>query len=117
MVSYCHRPQDNILVDKSGFARLNDFGFTAIGSLNCSETSAAGFKRSHRWMAPEFFKTDDSDLSTNASRPGPSTNAPRSGLSTNASDVFALGMVTFEVCNIRHESPFYGARHLVTTTL
>ena len=89
-----HRPQsqDDILVDKSGSARLNDFGFTGIASLNCTETSAAGFKGSLRWMAPELIKTDD-DAST-------------SGLSTNATDVFALGMVTFEVGNTHHERPF-----------
>lgn len=79
-----HHPpsQDNILVDKSGCARLNDFGFTAVASLNCTETSASGFKGSHRWMAPELFRTGGEE---------------QSGLSTNASDVFALGMVTFEV--------------------
>ena len=89
-----HRPQsqDDILVDKSGSARLNDFGFTGIASLNCTWTSAAGFKGSLRWVAPELFKIDD--------------NAWRSGLSTNATDVFALGMVTFEVGNTCHERRF-----------
>ena len=85
MVSYSPQLQDNILVDKPGSARLNDFGFTEIVSLNCVEISAARFKGSHRWMAPELVKTDNSCLSTNQS--------------TNASDVFALGMVTFEVSN------------------
>ena len=84
--------QDNVLVDKSGCARLNDFGFTGIASLNCTETSAAGFKGSHRWMAPELIKTEDEE---------------KSGLSTSASDVFALGMVTFEVRNVRCERLFH----------
>ena len=88
-----HLPfQDNILVDKSGCARLNDFGFTGIASLNCTETSAAGFKGSYRWMAPELIKTD---------------NEVKSGLSTNASDVFALGMVTFEVSDVHTGRSFH----------
>ena len=106
MITHRTRSQDNILVDKSGSARLNDFGFTGIASLNCTETSAAGFKGSHRWMAPELFKTEGSDLSTNVSKSGPPANASQSGLSTNESDVFALGMVTFEVSIVRHERRF-----------
>lgn len=78
--------QDNILIDKSGRARLNDFGFTSIASQTCTETSAAGFKGSHRWMAPELFNID---------------NERKTGLSTNKTDIFALGMVTIEVRNIR----------------
>jgi serine/threonine protein kinase len=84
-VSYHLLFQENILVDKSGCARLNDFGFTGIASLNCTETSAAGFRGSHRWMAPELISAD---------REG------ESGLAMNASDVFALGMVTFEVSDV-----------------
>ena len=84
--------QDNTLVDKSGCARLNDFGFSGIASLNCTETSAAGFKGSHRWMAPELIRTVDEGSS---------------GLSTNASDVFALGMVTFEVSDAHSRRPFH----------
>ena len=106
MISHRTQSQDNILVDKSGSGRLNDFGFTGIASLNCTETSAAGFKGSYRWMAPELFKTDDSGPSTNAPKSGPSANASQSGLSTSASDIFALAMVTFEVRNFRHELQF-----------
>ena len=75
--------QDNILVDQSGCARLNDFGFAIIASLNCTETSANGFKGSVRWMAPELFAIEQ--------------NEGALGNSTPQSDVFALGMVTFEV--------------------
>ena len=92
MVSH-HLPlQDNILVDKSGCARLNDFGFAGIASLNCTETSAAGFRGSHRWMAPELIRTVDEE---------------KSGLSTNASDLFALGMVTFEVSDAHSGRSFH----------
>ena len=80
--SHHFQPQDNILVDKMGCARLNDFGFTSIASLNCTETSAAGFKGSHRWMAPELYGLNNEGIS---------------GLCTYGSDIFALGMVTIEV--------------------
>jgi hypothetical protein len=36
--------QDNILVEKSGCARLDDFGFTGVAGRNCTETSAGGFE-------------------------------------------------------------------------
>ena len=75
--------QDNILVDQSGCARLNDFGLTTIASLNCPETSTNGFKGSVRWMAPELFALEQ--------------NEGTLGKSTPQSDVFALGMVTLEV--------------------
>ncbi|KAF9647764.1 kinase-like protein [Thelephora ganbajun] len=74
---------DNILIDRSGCARLNDFGFTCIASLSCTETSASGFKGTCRWMAPELFIVEQ--------------NAGKSGISTRQSDVFALAMVTLEV--------------------
>ena len=64
-----HHPpsQDNILVDKSGCARLNDSGSTGIVSLNYTEASASVFKGSARRMVPELIKTGDggnSGLST-----------------------------------------------------
>ncbi|KAF9641932.1 kinase-like protein [Thelephora ganbajun] len=74
---------DNILIDRSGCARLNDFGFTCIASLNCTETSASGFKGTCRWMAPELLSIEQ--------------NAGKSGISTRQSDIFALAMVTLEV--------------------
>ena len=92
MVSHHLSFQDNILVDKSGCARLNDFGFNGIAGLNCIETSEAWLKGSPRWMAPELIKTDDE-------------GKPDS--STSASDVFALGMVTFEVSDVHSGRPFH----------
>jgi serine/threonine protein kinase len=89
-------------VDKSGCARLNDFGFTSIASLNCTETSASGFKGSHRWMAPELFNI---------------TNEGGPGLSTRESDSFALGMVTFEVRIICRGGLAYGSETLFFTFL
>ncbi|KAF9643599.1 kinase-like protein [Thelephora ganbajun] len=74
---------DNILVDKSGCARLNDFGLTCITSLDCTETSASRFKGTYRWMAPELLRVEQSE--------------GESGISTRQSDIFALGMVTLEV--------------------
>ena len=85
-------PQDNILVDELGFARLGDFGLTSIASLSCTVTSAPRFRGSHRWMAPELFNIDTEG---------------GSGLSTRESDVFALGMVTFEVRNVSTGSSPY----------
>ena len=82
--------QDNILVDKSGCARLNDFGYSSITSLNCTETSLHGFKGGHRWMAPELFNIN---AANNEGKPVPFTRE---------SDVFDLGMVTFEVQNVHH---------------
>lgn len=97
VISHRPRSQDNILVDKSGSAHLNDFEFTGIVSSNLTETSVAGLKGSHQWIAPELFETDGSC---------PRTNASQSGLSRSASDVFTLGMVTFEVSNTRHRRLF-----------
>lgn len=76
-------PQDNILIDKSGCARLVDYGFFNITSLNCTETSVLGSKGTYRWMAPELLSV------------GQHANGSRSP--TSQSDVFALGMVVIEV--------------------
>ena len=58
--------------------------FAIIAGLNCAETSRFKFKGSQRWMAPELLNIDTEG---------------KSGLPTCKSDVFALGMVTFEVRN------------------
>lgn len=50
---------DNILVDKSGCARLVDYGFFSITSLNCTETSALGVRiaaaTDHRYRSISFL--------------------------------------------------------------
>ena len=81
--SYYFLSQDGILVDKLGCARLNDFGLVSIASRNRPRTSVFGFKGSYRWMAPELFKVEQ--------------NPSNSCVPTRRSDIFALGMVTFEV--------------------
>ncbi|KAF9646136.1 kinase-like protein [Thelephora ganbajun] len=71
---------DNILVDGSGWARLNEFELTNIVSLNRTETSASGGKGTIRWVSAELINDEG-----------------KPGLRTCESDVFALGMVTLEV--------------------
>ena len=53
-------------------------------------------------MAPELIKTNDEE---------------KSGLSTNVSDVFALGMVTFEVSNVHCGRLFHGLETPSCTSL
>ena len=71
------RNQSNILVDKSGHARITDFGLTRIIKHPHSVQSA-----SHRrdlplqWSAPEVL---------------------REGVYSKEADVFSLGMVVYEV--------------------
>jgi hypothetical protein len=45
MVVFHNLPfQDNILVEKSGCARLDDFEFTGVAGRNCTEASTGGFE-------------------------------------------------------------------------
>ena len=75
----------NILIDINFSARIADFGLTSPlrdHSMSISVTAPA-HGGTYRWMAPELFN-DDSHPS-------------------KASDVYAFGMVTYEVghrCNI-----------------
>ena len=71
-------PQGNILVDKSGRARLNNFRFTGIAGLHCTKTSASVSRGKYRWMAPELLAAEQVHA-------------------TSQSDVFAMGMVAIEV--------------------
>ena len=84
--------QPNILVDGSGRACLSDFGL-ATAILNCTENSVPGFRGAFEWMAPELFTGTDGNF----------------GLPTCKSDIFALGMVTFEVRGIRRGRPSHCA--------
>ena len=78
--------QPNILVDNLGHARLADFGLACIlcdsNTIN-PPTTTSGSTGSPRWMAPELFDPEVAGL--NSSRP------------SNASDVYAFGMVVYEV--------------------
>ena len=92
-------PQDNVLVDQSGRARLNNFGFSAIATLDCAEVSEPKFRGSSRWMAPELH--DQGNFS----------------FRTRDSDIFALGMITIEVRNTYHGRLPYGFETLSCTSL
>ena len=71
--------KSNILIDGNSSARIADFGLTSVlrnHSMSISVT-APTYGGTLRWMAPELFDDD--------SRP------------SKASDVYALGMVVYEV--------------------
>jgi len=75
--------QVNILVDKTGTARIADFGLMTIANLSTnllSETEVSG--GTVRWMSPELLYP---------SRFG------SNGRPTRESDCYALGMVIYEV--------------------
>jgi len=74
--------KNNILIDGNRSARVADFGFTSIvrhPSISIS-VSAPAFGGTLPWMAPELFD--------GKSRP------------SKESDIYALGMVIYEVCHI-----------------
>jgi len=72
----------NILIDSNQAARITDFGLTSL--LRCHSISisvtAPAWGGTYPWMAPELF---------DGSRP------------SRESDMYALGMVTYEVCYIK----------------
>ena len=74
--------KSNILVDNSHTARIGDFGLMSILrnpsiSMSVSPPAEGG---TYQWMAPELF--------SESSRP------------SKESDVYALGMVAYEVCYV-----------------
>ena len=74
--------KSNILIDSNRTARIADFGLTSLLrhpsiSISVSEPVWGG---THRWMAPELFD--------GKSRP------------SRESDIYALGMVIYEVCHM-----------------
>jgi len=81
-------PQGNILIDSDLNARIGDFGLTNVTSsasisMALSTSSLGG---TCRWMAPELLKSDEAG----GASPKPSKE----------SDVYAFGMVAYEVNNI-----------------
>ena len=83
----------NILIDKTGHARLADFGLLTIitdpTNLLTSTTYSQG--GTARWMSPELI--DPQQLGLKSSRP------------TESSDCYALGMVIYET--ISGHMPFH----------
>ena len=74
--------KNNILIDSDHNARIADFGLTSLlrhPSISISVTPPA-WGGTYRWMAPELFD--------GKSRP------------SKESDIYALGMVIYEVCRI-----------------
>jgi len=82
----------NILIDKSGYAHLADFGLLTIVSDSTTYTASNSFamRGTTRWMSPKLLNPDQFDLKD--SRP------------TKQSDCYALGMAIYEV--LSGQSPF-----------
>ena len=79
----------NVLIDKTGHARLSDFGLLTILSDPTNVFSSTSFTQggSARWMGPELI--DPHRFGLKNSRP------------TKASDCYALGMVIYETISGR----------------
>ena len=78
--------QQNILVGDLSRARLADFGLACIlcdSNTTNPPTTKSNSAGSVRWMAPELFDPDLAEL--DSSRP------------SRASDIYAFGMVVYEV--------------------
>lgn len=67
----------NVLLDGSGRAKLSDFGLSTIKSETSSTSTAGSAVGTVCWMAPELFK--------------------RGGKCTPASDIYAMGIVFWEL--------------------
>jgi serine/threonine protein kinase len=81
--------QSNILIDCRHRARLADFGLARITTVTTSGSTSDQSGGSTRYMAPELFQP----------RPTSTTSVgPEDGLPTKQSDVYALGVSTWEVC-------------------
>ena len=76
-----HLPQANVLVDKSGNARLTDYGLALINS-NANLTVASPTIENSRWLAPEITNPHDTSDIVVESKPA---------------DVYAFGMLAIEV--------------------
>jgi serine/threonine protein kinase len=78
-------PQENILIDESGKARLCDFGLASFTATVEMSTSAGGTRGTTSWMAPELYDLEDDESDHKHSKP------------TEASDIYAMSMVIVEV--------------------
>ena len=88
------------MIDSNQSARIADFGLTSLlchPSISISVTAPA-MGGTLRWMAPELFDGE--------SRP------------SRESDIYALGMVTYEVCRLEFpgESALMGRSHRFSHT-
>jgi len=84
---------NNVLVDEAGHARLTDFGRAkVIGEVGYSTQMLAG---SAAYMAPELF---------------PLTDANVDNLFSKKSDVYAFGMLCFEIFTNQEPFASYNAR-------
>ena len=81
----------NILISSNGTACIADFGLSTVEGSNNEQhllisTSFSRPAGTFRWLAPELMVPDSE-----------SDNAARSYRNTRASDIYALGMVAYEV--------------------
>ena len=80
----CHlpAPKVNILIDNEDNPRLTDFGMVTMASERSTTAPPLSADGNLRWMSPELLYPEKFGLD---------------GLSTVQSDVYALGMVIYEV--------------------
>ncbi len=78
----------NVLLDDRFRAKITDFGLSKIKSEMGSMSSSKGMKGTLGWMAPELF----------AEKPE----------ATTAADIYAYGMVLFELMANPYRIPFHG---------
>ena len=80
----------NVLLDDRFRAKISDFGLAKIKSEVSSTSAAKGAKGTWGWMAPEL-------LENNPSPP-----------STFSTDIYAYGMILWELIVKPYQPPFYG---------
>lgn len=84
-ILHCDLKSDNVLLDRNFRGRLSDFGLSVVKQEGSSQLLAAAPAGTLNWMAPELFE--------------------KGGRSTKSSDVYALGIVLWELCSgkVPHE--------------
>jgi serine/threonine protein kinase len=80
------------LVDGKGHGRLTDFGLTAMLHATQTATTDRG-AGSLRWMAPELLDPEEHGIPED-----------QAGKPTKESDIYALGITTWEVSLLLHNS-------------